>query len=55
MEYLPSEDSGDGTLQAPPIPKPAPDRPNADSNGQQANRRALRPGQVSHAAYQQAR
>ena len=55
MEYLPGEDSGNGTLQAPPIPKPAPDRPSANSDGQQASRRALRPGQVSHATYRQAR
>jgi hypothetical protein len=55
MEYVPAEPDGGDTLQAPPIPKPAPDRPSVDPEGQQANRRALRPGQVTHATYQQAR
>lgn len=55
MEYVPAEAEGGETLQAPPIPKPAPNRPSANANDQQANRRAVRPGQVSHATYRQTR
>ncbi len=55
MEYVPAEAEGGETLQAPPIPKPAPDRPSANANDQQASRRAVRPGQVSQATYRQTR
>ena len=55
LEHIPAEMYEDNELAPPPVPKPAPSRPNGDANGRQASRSSMFGGQVNHATYRQQR
>ncbi len=55
LDHIPAEMHEGGEFVPPPVPKPAPSRPNGDANGRQASRSSMYGGQVNHATYRQRR